>query len=324
MLYPLKFKDVFKEKVWGGEKLRSQLGKDFTPLSNCGEAWVLSGLEADATVVSNGFLAGNTLPELIDIYLDELVGEEVYAHFGNDFPLLFKFIDAHDWLSVQVHPNDVLAQERGLPRGKSELWYVMQAEPGARLISGFKSGVEAETYLKALEENRLQEILQFVEVKAGDVLYMPAGRIHALGPGIMIAEIQQSADTTYRIYDWDRPGQDGRMRTLHTAEALEAIDFAPVDQALLDYPDQADKTISLVNSPHFVCGLMQVNGVMRKNFEGLDRCVVYLCVEGRGRIIWEDGEESLKAGEAILIPASMREIKIHPAPSLKLLEVYPA
>jgi mannose-6-phosphate isomerase len=324
MLYPLKFKDVFKEKVWGGEKLRSWLGKDFAPLSNCGEAWVLSGLENEATVVSNGFLAGNTLPELIEVYLDELLGEEVFAHFGTDFPLLFKFIDAHDWLSVQVHPNDSLARERGLPRGKSELWYVLQAEPGSRLISGFEKGIQAEQYLQALEENRLQEILHFVEVKAGDVLYMPAGRIHALGPGILIAEIQQSADTTYRIYDWDRPGQDGKMRALHTAEALDAIDFSPVNLPLLPFQKKEDESIPLVNSPHFVCNLIQLGRVMRKDFEALDRCVVYLCVEGQGRIGWENGEESLQAGEAILIPASMQHIQIHPSPALKLLEVYPA
>ena len=224
-LYPLKFKNIFKDKIWGGQKINTILGKDYTPLSNCGEMWVVSGVEGNQSIVENGFLAENELNEVVEIYMGDLVGEEVYEKYGNEFPVLIKFIDANDFLSIQVHPDDNLAKKRHAGNGKTEMWYIVEASPEAELISGFSKKVDKETYLEHLQNKTLKEILNFERVKAGDVFYMPAGRVHAIGPGILLAEIQQTSDITYRIYDWDRLGVDGSLRELHTDLALDAIDF---------------------------------------------------------------------------------------------------
>ena len=181
-LYPLKFSPLFKDKVWGGQKIRTKMELDFSPLPNCGEAWVISGVPGNQTRISNGFLKDNELNELIEVYMDELVGEEVFAKFGNQFPILIKFIDSNDYLSIQVHPDDALAVKRKLSNGKSEMWYILDAEPGAQLISGFNRPMDADTYLRYLKENRLPEIMHFEKVEAGDLFFMPAGRIHALCP----------------------------------------------------------------------------------------------------------------------------------------------
>jgi len=232
-LYPLKFHPVFKDKLWGGDKIKTVLGLDYGNLPNCGEAWVISGYSDNVSVVQNGFLQGNDLNELISIYMGDLVGDSVYEQFGDEFPLLLKFIDAHDWLSIQVHPDDELAQKRQMPNGKTEMWYILQADKDAKLITGFKEKIDSETYLKYLIENKLPEILNYETVDAGDVFFLPAGRVHATGPGILLAEIQQSSDATYRIYDWDRIDDAGKKRELHTSDALDAIDYSiPIQPAM--------------------------------------------------------------------------------------------
>lgn len=324
MLYPLKFKDIFKEKVWGGNKLSSVFSKDYAPLPDCGEAWILSGLPGNESEVVNGFLAGNTLADLAEIYMDELLGETTYEEFGEEFPLLFKFIDANDYLSVQVHPDDELAGKMGLKRGKTELWYVVQADPGAQLISGFNQEMNEQLYLDYLNAGKIKEILNYVEVKAGDVLYMPAGRVHALGPGILIAEIQQAADITYRIYDWDRPDKDGNLRELHTDEALQAINFEYVAEVKTAYKPILDNTSSLLSNEHFVCGILHLSQDMVKDFVYMDSFVVYVCIGGRANIEWSAGSLEVKAGEAVLIPAVMEGLVIRPHPSASFLEVLPS
>jgi mannose-6-phosphate isomerase len=321
MLYPLKFKDIYKEKVWGGKRLCTLFGKNTAPLADCGEAWVLSGLPGSESEVVNGFLAGNTLAELAEVYMDDLLGEDAYETYGDEFPLLFKFIDAHDWLSVQVHPDDALAQERGLARGKTELWYVLQAEPGAQLISGFNKPVSEKEYLHHLEQGTLKEILHFAEVQPGDVFFMPPGRVHALGPGIVIAEVQQSADITYRIYDWDRPDTNGQMRELHTDLALKAIDFSGAGAERVHYHPEPNLTQSLAANEHFRCGLLHLTQSVKKDLSLADTFVVYLCLEGSGTLSWDEGSEELKAGEAILVPAMIDGIALEPRPSAKFLEV---
>lgn len=324
-LYPLKFSPVLKDKIWGGNKIKSVLGIDFAPLPNCGEAWVLSGVDGNQTGIVNGFLAGNDLNELVEVYMGDLVGDKVYERFGDEFPILVKFIDAADYLSIQVHPDDELAAKRNIGYGKSEMWYIIDADPGAELISGFSEKVDQQTYLKHLNDKSLKQILNAEKVAAGDVFYMPAGRVHALGPGIFLAEIQQTSDTTYRIYDWDRVDSEGKSRELHIEEALDAIDFNVYDDYKSQYQPKQNGTATLVNSPFFTTSLIQLDQALAKDYSELDSFVIYVCVGGSVTIV-HDGETepqvTISQGEAILLPASIDRVDIIPSTDSKLLEVY--
>ncbi|MCF8347605.1 MAG: class I mannose-6-phosphate isomerase [Bacteroidales bacterium] len=322
-LYPLKFQPLFMEKIWGGQQLKTTLGMDYGDLPNCGEAWVISGVDGNQTLVKNGFLAGNELNELVEIYMGDLVGEENFEQFGNEFPLLIKFIDAADWLSIQVHPDDELAAKRNIGKGKTEMWYILGAQPGAQLISGFNQPVDAASYLNHLKNGTLKQILNVENVQVEDVFFMPAGRVHAIGPGTLLAEIQQTSDTTYRIYDWDRKDAQGNARQLHTDEALEAIDFSPVDQYKTNYRTISNGTASVLSCPQFTVNKVQIDQPMEKNLELMDSFVVYIGLEGNGLLQWGEEQLSIKAGEAVLVPAIINRIDFIPASvSLKLLEVY--
>jgi len=324
-LYPLKFRPVLKDKIWGGSKIKSVLGIDFAPLPNCGEAWVLSGVEGTQTEIDNGFLAGNDLNELVEIYMGDLVGDSVYERFGDEFPILVKFIDAAEYLSIQVHPDDELAAKRNIGYGKSEMWYILAADPGSELISGFSRKVNKETYVKHLQSKSLREILNFEKVKKGDVFYMPAGRVHALGPGIFLTEIQQTSDTTYRIYDWDRVDSEGKSRELHIEEALDAIDFNVYDDYKSKYEPKKNGTANLVTSPFFTTNLIEIDKALAKDYSELDSFVIYVCVEGAVNVVHSGGTEaqvSISQGEAILLPAGIDRVDLIPAVSSKILEVY--
>jgi len=224
MLYPLKFQPILKDKIWGGKKLKNLFNKA-AETDKLGESWELSGYENDESVVTNGFLAGNNLAELIEIYMDELVGDKVYNQYGLSFPLLFKLIDANENLSIQVHPGDEVAAERHNSYGKTEMWYVVDADPDGKLIIGFTKDCTREEYLDALDNDKVEDLLQHVPVKKGDVFFIPAGLVHAIGKGVVVAEIQQSSDITYRIYDFKRVDEQGNERELHTEQALDVIDF---------------------------------------------------------------------------------------------------
>jgi mannose-6-phosphate isomerase len=323
-LYPLKFHPLFKDKIWGGQKIKTQLGLDFSPLPNCGEAWVLSGVKDNETVVSEGWLAGNHLNELIEIYMDELVGEKVYEKFGEEFPLLIKLIDANDWLSIQVHPGDELAKKRHNGSGKTEMWYVLGADEKSELISGFNKKMSKELYLEHLKNKTLPEIMNFERVKAGDVFYMPSGRVHALGPGILLAEIQQTSDITYRMYDWDRVDANGQSRDLHTEEALDAIDFNIYDDYKINPVVKPNQTSSLVKSPYFVANQLHLNRPLPKDYSELDSFVIYLCVEGSAQIDATSGKINLKTGECLLLPATTKYVAILPQPETRILEIFTA
>ena len=322
MLYPLKFKPVFKEKIWGGQKIRTSLGLDFSPLPNCGEAWALSGVSDCQTVISNGFLAGNELNEIMEIYMDELVGEKVFEKYPDEFPILVKFIDANDWLSIQVHPDDALASKRNIGSGKTEMWYILDADPGAELISGFNRKMDATVYLESLRQRKLKEVLNFEKVKRGDVFFIPSGRVHALGPGILLAEIQQTSDTTYRIYDWDRVDGEGKSRELHTGLALEAIDFSPVDSYRTKYKHAVNKPATLVDCPYFTTNLLEIDRETGKDYSALDSFVLYVCVEGKIGIHAGESRISLTTGEVVLLPATIEEVSLVPDPNSKILEIY--
>lgn len=321
-MYPLKFKPIFKDKLWGGQKIQTVLGMDYGALPNCGEAWVISGYRDNVSIVENGFLQGNDLNDLISVYMGDLVGDAVYEAFGDEFPLLIKFIDAKDWLSIQVHPDDELAAERNTGRGKTEMWYILQADDDAQLISGFRKKISPETYQQLLEEKKLSEVLNYEKVKAGDVFFMPAGRIHATGPGVLLAEIQQSSDTTYRIYDWDRIDAAGMTRELHIEDAMDAINFEVAPHYKTQYAAKKNRTATLVQCPQFTTNLLEFDEQINKDFEELDSFVIYMGVEGASNLIWEDGNLEIKAGEAVLVPNIMENIVLQPEGSAKLLEVY--
>mgnify|MGYP004442899589 CR=1 FL=1 len=217
MLYPMKFLPLYKDKIWGGNKIKD-LGFNYAPLPNCGELWALSAVEGNESIIANGFLAENSLAEALEIYMGELIGEANYDRFGNQFPLLIKVIDANDRLSIQVHPDDTLAQQRGMDMGKTEMWYILQAEEGSTIVDGFTAKVTPEEYQNLLAQGKLEDILHVEHPQQGDVFFIPAGRVHALGKGLLLAEIQQTSDCTYRIYDYNRRDAQGNLRQLHTAE----------------------------------------------------------------------------------------------------------
>lgn len=322
-LYPLKFTPLYYDKIWGGHKLKTALGKDFGDLPNCGESWELSGVSGNISEVSNGFLAGNNLEELIEVYMGDLVGDKVYEKFSVEFPLLIKFIDANDDLSVQVHPNDEMAKERHQAFGKTEMWYVLQADKGSKLQVGFNGPMDKETYLKKMEQKEIMDVLNFVEVEAGDVFFMPAGRVHAIGKGIMVAEIQQTSDITYRIYDYDRKDAKGNERELHTDLAVDAIDFTYNDSYKTDYSVEKNKRTDVVKCNYFNTGILEFDATIEKDIYGLDSFVIYICVEGEYEIITEDHTEKVKMGETILVPASVHQYKLKPvSPNVKVLEVH--
>ena len=322
-LYPLKFVTQYKDKIWGGNKIKTVLNKDFGDLPNCGETWEISAVEGNVSEVANGFLAGNDLQELAEIYMGDLLGEKVYDRFGIEFPLLIKFIDANDDLSIQVHPDDKLSKKRHNAFGKTEMWYVLQADKGAKLNSGFNQEVDQEKYLKYLEEKRLTEILNFEEVAPGDVFFIPAGRVHAIGSGILLTEIQQTSDVTYRIYDYDRRDDKGNTRELHTELALDAIDFSLHEKYKTDYSVKLNESSEIVSCEYFTTNVLLIDKKMEIDYNHLDSFVIYICLDGSYDIEYEGGVESVSQGETVLIPAVIENLKLVPkSDSVKLLEVY--
>ncbi len=321
-LYPLKFKPILKDRIWGGNKLNTILGKEKTK-SVVGESWELSGVDGDQSVVANGFLKGNTLEEIIEIYMGELVGDAIYENYGTTFPLLFKFIDATDVLSIQVHPDDTLAMERHQAFGKTEMWYILEAEPESEIIVGFKETTNAEAYTKHLNESKLVQLLNIEKAQSGDVFYIPAGRVHAIGKGILLAEIQQTSDTTYRIYDWDRVDAKGKARDLHTEWALDAINYhceAPYKTA---YTSRVNDAVNLVDCDFFTTNLIELTQSIENNYTMLDSFVVLMCVEGSVFIKMSNGtEEKLSKGETVLIPSVAELVQLIAITPSKLIEVY--
>ncbi len=322
-LYPLKFTPSFKEKIWGGNRMHRVLNKPWCPMEKCGESWELSAVEGQISEVANGFLAGNNLQELIEVYMGDLVGEKVYDRFGIEFPLLIKFIDAEDDLSIQVHPGDELARERHSAYGKTEMWYVVDADPGARLISGFNQQVDREKYIAYLQAGRITDLLLSEEVFPGDVFFIPAGRVHAIGKGILVAEIQQTSDVTYRIYDFDRLDKHGKPRKLHNDLAIDAIDFSWQKGYKKQYERQKNTPVELVSCPWFTTNLLELNQTVGKEFSQYDTFVIYMGIVGTVRLVWKGGEEIIDKGETVLVPAILEEFRLEPLHGeARLLEVY--
>lgn len=321
-LYPLKFEPVLKERVWGGQKLRDNYGKNIPGDKKIGESWEISGIQGDISVISNGFLAGNNLEEIVEVYMGDLVGEEIFQQFGIEFPLLIKLIDAGDDLSIQVHPNDELAKKRHHAYGKTEMWYVLEAEKDSKIYTGFNREMDRESYLKSLEEGNINKNLNTEEAAPGDVFYIPPGRIHAIGKGIVLAEIQQTSDITYRIWDWGRKGLDDKPRELHTELSVDAIDYKLYDNYKTSAEPVLNSSSNIMKSKYFTCNIIELDKAISIDYSLNDSFVIYICTEGSAQLKWEDGETLLKKGETILVPAIMEKFDIVPANMARLLEVY--
>lgn len=293
-------------------------------MPNVGESWEISAVEGSESVVANGADKGLTLPEMVRKYKEELVGEANYMRFGNKFPLLIKFIDAKLDLSIQVHPNDELARKRHNSFGKNEMWYVIAADKGAKLISGFAEQITPKEYKERVYNGTFAEVLQTCEIKPGDVFYVPAGRVHGIGAGSFIAEIQQTSDVTYRIFDYNRKDQNGKTRELHTNQAMDAINFADVqDDFRTEYELTENEPIEVVASPYFTTSVYDMTEEITCDYSELDSFVIFICTEGSCKITDDSKNElTLCAGETILLPASTQEVTITPDGRVKLLETY--
>ena len=318
-LYPLKFQPILKDKIWGGQKLQQLLHKS-TSSTKAGESWEISDVEGDTSIVANGPLKGTSLKTLMDTYTSDLMGAKNFRQFGNKFPLLIKFIDAKQDLSVQLHPNDELAKARHNSFGKTEMWYVVQADPASNLIVGFNQEMTPELYVKHLEDKTLQSILNFDAVKAGDTYFIEVGRIHAIGAGVLLAEIQQTSDITYRVYDWDRVDADGNERELHNDIALEAFDFDMPDNFRVQYAPKSNVSTELVSCPYFTTNVLEVTETISKQ-NTQDSFVIYMCVEGKANLEVDGIVTEFSMGETVLIPACIETFSIS-SNHAKLLEVY--
>ena len=320
MLYPLKFKPRYKARIWGGAKLKSSLGKNIPADKAIGESWEISGVDGDLSVVSNGMLKGNNLQELIEVYMGDLVGEKIYDKFGLYFPVLIKLIDAEDVLSIQVHPDDKLAEERHNSYGKTEMWYIIDCAPDAEIYMGFNRDVTREEYLGHVADGTLPEILDRVKVKPGDAFFIPAGAIHAIGKGILIAEIQQTSDITYRVFDWNRVDANGKGRELHTELAVDAIDFSKGGHYDVTQRPKPNQAVTLKSCPYFTTNLVEIDGLIERDYARLDSFVTYTCLKGELEVVWEGGHDTLVAGESMLIPAELEHVTLKGQG--KLLEVH--
>ena len=318
-LYPLKFSPIYKERIWGGTKLNTYLGKDI-PKGNIGESWELSDLDGDTSLVNNGSLIGTSLKTVLEEFKHQLIGKKNYKQFGDKFPLLIKFIDAKEDLSIQLHPNDQLAKERHNSFGKTEMWYVLQADENSNLIVDFNQKMDKQTYLKHLNEKTLPSIMNVDKVKEGDTYYIQVGRVHAIGAGVVVAEIQQTSDITYRVYDWDRVDSEGNSRELHTELAIDAIDFDMPDNFRVSYNKQSNEPNVMVSCNYFTTNYLPIRGTVKKE-NTLDSFIIYICVAGGAQINSNGIVETIKKGETILMPADLTSFSIT-AENATLLEVY--
>ncbi|WP_299258212.1 type I phosphomannose isomerase catalytic subunit [uncultured Aquimarina sp.] len=316
----LRFDPLFYNKIWGGNRLKTVLGKSCTD-DHIGESWEISGVANKETIVSTGKHKGKTINELIQEFGADLVGVDCYYRFRNKFPLLIKFIDTAAPLSIQVHPDDVLAKERHGSFGKNEMWYILDADKDSELVLGFKSELNKKTFLKSIIASEILSQMNFEKVTTGDVFNIPAGRIHAIGKGILLVEIQQTSDITYRVYDYDRIDQKtNKKRELHIDQSIDAIDFKPIDTYKTEYDKNENKINSLVSTPFFVTRYIELTKTMKlKQEKNIFR--IFICLEGKGTISSIDEQMTIKRGQTIFVPANLIDITIDPLEKAKFLEV---
>lgn len=317
-----KFRPILKSIFWGGDKIveYKQIDSD---LKSVGESWEISGVKGDESIVANGDLAGITLPELLSKMKGDLVGKTNYEHFGDEFPLLIKFVDAKQPLSIQVHPDDALSQERHCKKGKTEMWYVVDADKGAKLRVGFSEQITPSQYEDHVKNDTITNVLKEYDISSGDLFFLPAGRIHSIGAGAFIAEIQQTSDVTYRIYDFNRKDADGNGRELHTELSKDAIDYSVLSDYRTNYANVKNCGVELASCDYFTTLLYDLDGAISCDYSDIDSFVVVMCVEGGGVVLSDDGDSvTLRQGETILLPATTKKIDITPTKQIKLLTSY--
>ncbi|NLO71591.1 MAG: class I mannose-6-phosphate isomerase [Porphyromonadaceae bacterium] len=321
-MYPLKFTPILKDKIWGGQKLEELFNKVPGDLPNIGESWEVSGYKSEVSVVSNGYLKGKTLQDLLETYKEQFVGSRVFSRFGESFPLLFKLIHANDDLSIQVHPNDEFAMKNHGTYGKTEMWYVLYAEPNAEIIIGFNKNYSKKQYSEALEQGDLERLMRRIQVKPGDCFYIPAGLVHAIGKGVIVAEIQQSSDATYRIFDYNRKDDQGKERELHTDLALNAINFKATKNSKVNYIPKLNEPIELVKCNYFTANLIDFDKKLTLPYNLTETFVVYMCIEGSLEISGGTLTVPVQKGESVMLPAGMKYPTLIPTGRAKVLEVY--
>lgn len=322
MLYPLKFNPILKEMIWGGKKIPQKLNVNVDEDVKIGENFAVSGLKNDQSVVSNGPLAGKNMTELIEAYKEELLGAKVYQQFGTNFPLLIKYIDANDDLSIQVHPNDEQAKIKHNSFGKTEMWYVVDTEANADLVSGFSKKTTAEEFEQYHSSGMLMELMQKHPTAAGDTFFIPAGKVHSIGAGNLIAEIQQTSDITYRIYDFDRRDKFGNPRELHHELAMDAMNFTDNESGKVEYTAKDNESVNLATCQYFTTNKLDVNGSVSKDYSQLDSFVILMNVGGKCTIKSADTTIELNEMEATLVPAAIDTLELSAEGTAKLLEVY--
>lgn len=322
-LYPVIFEPILKEIIWGGYDICPFKGIEDKEKRTIGESWEISHVDGNVSIVANGSLKGKSLDELISLYGAELMGKSVFDRFGSKFPLLIKFIDARDNLSIQVHPDDDLALKRHNSFGKTEMWYVVKATRDAKLYSGFKLQSNPDDYVERIKNDTIMDALSQYDVKEGDVFFLPAGRVHAIGAGCFVAEIQQTSNITYRIFDYNRTDKDGNKRELHTQEAKDAINYEVLDDYRTKYSRHKDEPVQLVKCKYFETNILDITKKMDRDLSCIDSFVVYICLKGQMDIIDNRNNSiSIHQGQSILVPADTQSITIAPQSDCKILETY--
>ena len=315
----IKFRPILKQVLWGGNKIIPFKQLD-AEMEQVGESWEVSGVKDNESIVANGEYEGMKLNDLVALLKGDLVGKENYERFGNEFPLLIKFIDASKQLSIQVHPNDEQAKAKGLKRGKTEMWYIMESAPDATLLSGLKRAITPEEYKAMVENDTITDALCEYRVGEGDVFYLPAGRIHSIGAGTFLAEIQETSDVTYRIYDFKRKDKDGNYRQLHTEEASECIDYSVENDYRTKYEARKNEGVELVQCTHFTTSVYDLDEPMLLDYSELDSFVVLIALSGECTLSTGDAETQLRAGETVLLPATTQTLNV--SGTVKFLETF--
>lgn len=311
-----KFQPLLKQTLWGGDKI-IPFKHLSTVMENVGESWEISGVKDNETIAAGD---GRSLNQLVRDMKGRLVGEANYQRFGDEFPLLIKFIDARQDLSIQVHPTDEIAHRQGRERGKTEMWYVMDSEPDAKLYNGLKLQITPEQYKQMVADDTICDALAQYSVKEGDCFFIPAGRIHAIGAGCFLVEIQQTSDVTYRIYDFKRKDKDGNYRQLHTQEASESINYTVLDDYRTHYQPRTNESQLLVECPYFTTAVYDLTETMTIDYSELDSFVILIGMKGEGTLTIDGETVAFSAGETILIPASAQEVRTEG--TIKFLETY--
>lgn len=314
-----KFEPLLKQTLWGGDKI-IPFKRLNTKMEQVGESWEISGVKDFETIVANGPDKGKSLNQLVQEKKDQLVGKENYERFGDEFPLLVKFIDAHQDLSIQVHPSDEVAHRQGKSHGKTEMWYALPSTPGAMLYNGLKQQITPEQYKQMVENDTITDALARYEVHEGDVFFIPAGRIHTIGAGCFVAEIQQTSDVTYRIYDFKRKDKNGNYRELHTQLAAESIDYTVLDNYRTEYEPLKNEGVQVVTCPYFTTAVYDLTEPMTLDYSELDSFVILIAVKGEGRLICNGEEMPFQMGDTVLFPATTNEVRVEG--EVKFLETY--